>query len=248
MLRAPNRPEWNAADRQRIERLLPAVHDSTEVHKLVARSRYIAALARDLLDKSPRGILVLSDDGIIRLANARAAKILAANDGLSEKNGKLVIRCPEVAERVRNYLDSVGTLNNDGLPEMDWNMVAKKPSGGTPYQLIVGHLQLSEWHLESRHSNKVAIMHLHDPDENMGVQHERLITFYGFTKAQARLAAKLFQGHTINEAAKALHISVNTARTHMRGIYAKTGVRTQAELLGILSSGLTSYGETIANS
>jgi len=248
LLRGPKRQAWNAADRQRIQRMLPAVHDSTEVHKLVARSRYIAALAKDLLDQSPRGILVLSDDGVIRMANKRAAAILAANDGLSEKNGKLVIHCPAVAERVRNYLATVGTSNNAGLPEMDWNMVAKKRSGGAPYQLIVGNLQLSQWHLESRHSNKVAVIHLHDPGtSSIAVDPKRLTDFYGFTKAQARVAAKLYNGHTINEAAEALHISVNTARTHMRGIYAKTGVRTQAELLGLLSSGLTSYGETIEN-
>ncbi len=245
--RAPDRPAWNAADRQRIRRLLPAVRESVEVHKIVARSQYISGLARDLLDKSPRGILVLSDDGVIRFANTRATKILAENDGLSEKNGKLVIHCREIAERIHNYLTTVGTANNAGLPEMDWNMVAKKRSGGTPYQLIVGNMQLSQWHLESRHSNKVAVIHLHDPNVSIGADPKRLTDFYGFTKAQARLAAKLFNGHTINEAAEALYISVNTARTHMRGIYAKTGVRTQAELLGLLSSGLTSYGETIDN-
>jgi DNA-binding CsgD family transcriptional regulator/PAS domain-containing protein len=248
VLRAPDRPAWNTADRERIKRLLPAVHESVEVHKLIAKSHYIAGLARDLLDKSPRGILVLSDDGVIRMANKRAAAILAANDGLSEKNGKLVIHCPAVAERVRNYLATVGTSNNAGLPEMDWNMVAKKRSGGAAYQLIVGNLQLSQWHLESRHSNKVAVIHLHDPGtSSIAVDPKRLTDFYGFTKAQARVAAKLYNGHTINEAAEALHISVNTARTHMRGIYAKSGVRTQAELLGLLSSGLTSYGETIEN-
>jgi DNA-binding CsgD family transcriptional regulator/PAS domain-containing protein len=244
VLRAPDRPAWNTADRERIQRFLPAVHESVEVHKLIAQSHYIAGLARDLLDKSPRGILVLSDDGVIRFANARGAKILADNDGLSQKNGKLVIHCREVAERIQRYLLTVSTANNAGLPEMDWNMVAKKRSGGTPYQLIVGNLQLSQWHLESRHSNKVAVIHLHDPNTAANVDPRRLTDFYGFTKAQARLAAKLFNGHTINEAAEALHISVNTARTHMRGIYAKTGVRTQAELLGLLSSGLTSYGET----
>jgi len=248
VLRAPDRPAWNTADRERIQRLLPAVHESVEVHKLIAQSHYIAGLARDLLDKSPRGILVLSDDGVIRMANKRAAAILAANDGLSEKNGKLVIHCPAIAERVRNYLATVGTSNNAGLPEMDWNMVAKKRSGGASYQLIVGNLQLSQWHLESRHSNKVAVIHLHDPGtSSIAVDPKRLTDFYGFTKAQARVAAKLYNGHTINEAAEALHISVNTARTHMRGIYAKSGVRTQAELLGLLSSGLTSYGETIEN-
>jgi DNA-binding CsgD family transcriptional regulator len=182
------------------------------------------------------------------MANTRASAILVDNNGISERDGKLVIHCKATADRVGTYLSKLGTMNNEGLPEMDWNMVVKKRSGDSSYQLILGHLKLSDWNLESRHSDKVAVIHVHDPDRIVGVQPEQLRDFYGFTKAQARLAAKLFHGHSINEAAKTLHISVNTARTHMRGIYAKTGVRTQAELLGLLSTGLTSYGENIENS
>ncbi len=245
MARTADRPVWSAADRKRIRAILPYVRESVLVHKKLDRSRYIAGLARDLLDKSPRGILVLSDDGIIRMANARASAILADNNGISVRDGKLAISCKTVAERVRTYLSNLGTINNEGLPEMDWNMVVNKRSGDTSYQLILGHLKLGDWNLESRHSNKVAVIHLHDPDRLVGVQPTQLSDFYGFTRAQARLAAQLFQGHTINEAAEALHISVNTARTHMRGIYARTGVSTQAELLGMLSTGLTSFGESI---
>jgi len=247
MARAPNRPLWNDADRQRIREILPYVRESVLVHKQMDRNRYISGLARDVLDKSPRGVLILSEDGKIQMANARAAAILAVHDGLSDRDGKLVINNKDVAARLSDYLGKLDTMGDAGLPEMDWNMVVEKPSGAAPYQLILGHLTLSDWNLESRRSDKVAVIHVHDPDKTVGVQPEQLSDFYGFTKAQARLAAKLFQGHTINEAAEALHISVNTARTHMRGIYAKTGVRTQAELLGMLSTGLTSYGESVNN-
>jgi DNA-binding CsgD family transcriptional regulator/PAS domain-containing protein len=248
MARAASKPVWSTADRKRIRAILPYVRESVLAHKMLDRSLYIASMARDLLNKSPRGVLVLSDDGIIRMANTRASAILVDNNGISERDGKLVIHCKATADRVGTYLSKLGTMNNEGLPEMDWNMVVKKRSGDSSYQLILGHLKLSDWNLESRHSDKVAVIHVHDPDRIVGVQPEQLRDFYGFTKAQARLAAKLFHGHSINEAAKTLHISVNTARTHMRGIYAKTGVRTQAELLGLLSTGLTSYGENIENS
>jgi DNA-binding CsgD family transcriptional regulator len=248
MARAADQPAWDHTDRERIRKILPYVRESVQVHKQLDRNRYISGLARDLLNKSPRGVLVLSGDGKIQMANTRATAILAAHDGLSDRDGKLVIQGKDVAKRLSDYLGKLDTMGDAGLPEMDWNMVVNKPSGGAPYQLILGHLTLSDWNLESRHSDKVAVIHVHDPNETVGVQPEQLSDFYGFTKAQARLAAKLFQGYTINEAADALHISVNTARTHMRGIYAKTGVRTQAELLGVLSTGLTSYGKSVSNS
>ncbi len=244
MARAKHRPEWSLYDRERIRAILPDVRESVLVHKMLDRNHYIAILAHELLNKSPHGVLVLSDDGTIQMANSRALVILSENNGISARDGKLVVHCKSVAKRIATYLEKLGTTNNKELPETDRNLVVKKRSGDSTYQLILGHLKLSNWNLESRHSDKVAVLHLHDPNRIVGPQPEQLIDFYGLTKAQSRLAVQLFQGRSIKEAAQTLHISINTARTHMRGIYARTGVRTQAELLGLLSTGLTSYGKS----
>jgi DNA-binding CsgD family transcriptional regulator len=67
--------------------------------------------------------------------------------------------------------------------------------------------------------------------------------FYSLTAAQAKVASAIYNGQSIGEAAKKLNISINTARTHMRNIYAKTGVKTQTELISLLTSGLKTYGK-----
>lgn len=68
----------------------------------------------------------------------------------------------------------------------------------------------------------------------------KLMQTYGVTRAEARLAAKLMENHTVAQCAGLLGISVNTARNQLKRIYEKTGTRRQTELLTLLLSSVTS--------
>jgi pimeloyl-ACP methyl ester carboxylesterase/DNA-binding CsgD family transcriptional regulator len=57
----------------------------------------------------------------------------------------------------------------------------------------------------------------------------------GLTAAEARLASRLAAGRQITQASEDLGISPHTARTQLKMIFAKTGVRRQSELIGILN-------------
>jgi len=220
------------------------LRESINVHKQLDRHRYIARLAKDILDSSPRGMIVLSSDGVIQMANSKAEQILTASDGISRKADKLVIDDREGKNVLHEHL----SLNMNSYPPgetdaaIEWNLAIKRPSGASDYQIILGTIKLQEWHIESRGSDRIAIVYIHDPENKSGPTLEQLKSFYGFTDAQARLAATLYSGHSMTEAADSLNISINTARSHIRNIYQKIGVSTQAELLGLLASGLKTYG------
>ena len=54
---------------------------------------------------------------------------------------------------------------------------------------------------------------------------------YELTPAEEKLLDLILDGSGLFEAAEQLGVSRNTARTHMKRIYAKTGTRRQAELV-----------------
>jgi DNA-binding CsgD family transcriptional regulator len=54
------------------------------------------------------------------------------------------------------------------------------------------------------------------------------------TPAETRLAVALFKGQSVEAYAKEAAISINTARWHVKQIYAKTGVKRQTELIQML--------------
>src|SRR5262249_46330508 len=54
------------------------------------------------------------------------------------------------------------------------------------------------------------------------------------TPAETRVATALFKGQSVESYAKEAAVSINTARWHVKQIYAKTGVKRQTELINML--------------
>jgi len=62
---------------------------------------------------------------------------------------------------------------------------------------------------------------------------------YRLTRAEARVAMLVAQGRETNEIAEALKVQPNTVRMHLKGVYAKTGVRGRAELVRLVARSST---------
>ena len=63
------------------------------------------------------------------------------------------------------------------------------------------------------------------------------------TASEARLAALLARTRHLKFAAGAMNITLNTAKTHLRGVFRKTGTRRQSELLQRLEVGAAQMGD-----
>ena len=64
----------------------------------------------------------------------------------------------------------------------------------------------------------------------------RIAAAYGLTASERRLVARLVTGTNVREAATALGIRENSARTYLKRIFSKMGINRQAQLVSILSS------------
>lgn len=70
-------------------------------------------------------------------------------------------------------------------------------------------------------------------------QIDRCSARFGLTTSQARLALLLATGASVQQCCETMGIKISTARTHLKSVFAKTGVKRQAELaILILDRGL----------
>jgi DNA-binding CsgD family transcriptional regulator len=67
---------------------------------------------------------------------------------------------------------------------------------------------------------------------------ELIRSLFELTPAEARVARSMAGGASVEEIAQSARVSVNTVRTQVRTLMAKTGCRRQAEVVGLLA-GLT---------
>jgi DNA-binding CsgD family transcriptional regulator len=79
-----------------------------------------------------------------------------------------------------------------------------------------------------------------NPGQQSEASEQLLTQLFGLTRAEAALATQLSRGLPLQEAADALHISLHTARTQLKAIFAKTGVSRQAELIRLLVKSVAS--------
>ncbi len=84
------------------------------------------------------------------------------------------------------------------------------------------------------HRRIAAAIFISDPELVILSNEERLLQLYGLTRAESRLAAKIAQGRSLEEAAAMLNITTETARSYIKRILGKTGTKRQVELVRLL--------------
>ena len=80
-----------------------------------------------------------------------------------------------------------------------------------------------------------AMVILIDPDTRSRTPETTLRSAFRLTEAEARLATRLAFGESLESVADQFGIAKETARSHLKSIFAKTGVHRQAELVAVLA-------------
>jgi DNA-binding CsgD family transcriptional regulator len=81
------------------------------------------------------------------------------------------------------------------------------------------------------------VLMIYEPHADRRVPKRILRELYGLSDAEADLTLLLFAGESLEAASQRLHISVNTAKTHLHHVFIKCDVHSQGELLQLLSLG-----------
>lgn len=74
-----------------------------------------------------------------------------------------------------------------------------------------------------------------DPDDRPRPPEAILQSCFGLTASEARLASHVSSGETLEAAADRLAISYETARKHLKAVFAKTDTHRQADLIALLA-------------
>jgi DNA-binding CsgD family transcriptional regulator/PAS domain-containing protein len=193
--------------------------------------------ASAILDSAPRGIVTVGQNGQVTYSNAEAQRIFSQADGVSLNNNKINFRDEKLREKYAYFIEIAGQeTETPGKPER-MSAVIKRPSTDTPYQLMAYTLPVDRRKALLSEDEAHAVLIIQDATKNLQLRADLLQTFYNLSMAEANLAVTLYKGNTLPEAADKLHVSINTARSQLRGIFKKVGVNSQAMLLQALASG-----------
>jgi DNA-binding CsgD family transcriptional regulator len=184
----------------------------------------------DALDRLEPGVLLVGTDGRVLSLNRAGEEILRAADGLAVRRGELVAARVAETRRLRDAV-AAAVLERAASPPF----VLPRPSGRRPYEVAVSPLRrrLSDLH----GALAVGVVFVTDPERRAEPAEEVLAALYGLTPAEARVAAALASGLSVREYAERAERSVETVRTLVKRVLAKTGTSRQAELVALVAAG-----------
>jgi DNA-binding CsgD family transcriptional regulator len=82
-----------------------------------------------------------------------------------------------------------------------------------------------------------------DPEGGAPPVSEVLERFYSLTHAEAEIVRLLATGVSLEEAAQSRGVSINTARSHLKHAFSKTGTSRQGELVRLIVAGVGAIGD-----
>jgi DNA-binding CsgD family transcriptional regulator/PAS domain-containing protein len=240
--RTHDAPPFSEEDKALCRLLLPHLKRSIQLHAKLDYLECERQLFAGTVNRLLLGMISFAQNGAILEMNQEARRILAEKDGIWLSGSNIVLEsnqeCRELQRTIRQAL--TGTVSQDG-PALVEAMSVTRPSGRAKLGVVVRAIPLGQWS-ESR-QRPAAVLYIRDP-ESTGAQASQEIVrrLFGLTRMEAALALCLAEGLTLDEAADKLNVRKNTARTHLRSIFCKTGVTRQTMLVRMLLNSVISLG------
>lgn len=220
--------------RNRLALLLPHLSRSLGVMMRLRQAEMRAAASAAALDAMNCGVALLDGQGRILHANRRAESIWRAADGLRSEAGQVRIdesRCQRAwASALRATLADTGRVAH-----FSEHLQVPRRSGAGGYLLQLSRLPASS-RFGPLPAQARAIVFITDTEADHAPDAETLRRLYELSPAEARTALALGDGAQLAVAAAKLGLSINTVKTQLKQIYAKTGCNSRADLARLLLS------------
>lgn len=201
------------------------------------RSRPLSTHAAEaVLDKLNRGVVIFDAEGVVHYANDAALRAAHASEAISIVDGRLGFGEPAAQARFEAFLQQGRERSNGGTGQPSVVMRVSPGAARPPVRVLLSPLgTTADTDIATRTAQHVLM--IYEPHSGRHFPKRILRELYGLSDAEADLTLLLFEGESLDAASQRLHISVNTAKTHLHHVFVKCDVHSQGELLQLLSLG-----------
>jgi DNA-binding CsgD family transcriptional regulator len=240
MIRDTRQFTFNKSEDARVHRLAQHLSLAVKLYRKnsMLLNQPLNSLA--LLGKLEAPLLLIDEQRSIHFANPAARKILDAADTLIERDN--VFYCRRIQDdgelllalrRLR--LSNNAYLGEEVAPEEKAFIRCALP-GSVHYFGIYLYAIRHEMSLGAFGHTPLAMVLLHDPRRRLQLDPFMVAAAFDLTPAESQLAVSLAQGMSVNEVAIARGVSIETVRSQVKSIFAKTGTSQQSELVSLLAT------------
>jgi len=214
---------------------MPHLQRALRVHTYVAESDLRRSELAEAVEHLTVGMILVTAGARVLFMNRAARQMLESRDALLvDGSGLRACRSRETATLRALIGAAAQTTAHKGSHPGDVFRIAR-PNGRPALEILVSPISTREtWCFAER---AVAAVYVTDPAQTPERPEVVLSRLHGLTPAEAKVAALIARGRSGRQAADELEVSYNTLKTHLKRIFAKTGTRSQGELIRLLVAG-----------
>lgn len=235
--RPPGKPLVDADERGALHRLGTHIAHALEIQRQQCTAVDRDALGYALLDRLRHPVILLDRDRNITFSSDAAKAILARGDVLRDHQGILVCRNADSDTALTLALRELELVPSNShvlgkAPEERKTLRLQCADGSRTVIATVFALRPTAA-TERFGPRSRALLTLIEPGLAK-VEPSLLASAFGFTPAEARVAARLASGLSVEEIASEGRISVTTVRSQLKALFEKSGTNRQADLVRLL--------------
>jgi DNA-binding CsgD family transcriptional regulator len=232
------KPPLDVDQRDAFERIGEHVAQAFDIHRHLSKVVERDALGFALLDRLRQPVILLDPDRNITFRSEAAKAILDHGNVIYDHDGVLVCR------NVESNLDLTLAMRELALAPINSNEADKTPAERRSIRLrrMHGSHVVAGTLLALRPRDVMgafgrspqALLTIYEPGAATEIDPFLLSTTFDLTPAEARVAARLTSGLTLEATAKEFKVSITTVRSQLKAVFEKTGTNRQADLVRLL--------------
>lgn len=232
ILRAERAQPFGAEEHARLRALMGHLKRVLEIRRKVEGLQLLQAAGSHALDQLATGVMLVDDSGRLLFANAAAERTIRARHGLSVEGGRVSALLASETTALRRLISAaVRTTTGEGVhPGGAVNV--SRPQFERPLNLLVTPVPAATGYPHVGHA--AAAILISDPDHPQSPDPVVLRALFRLTDAESRLVLAICSGMSLAEAAGSLRIGRETAKSHLRQVFAKTATSRQSELVAVV--------------
>jgi hypothetical protein len=236
--RGHDRDRFEDAELAEVERLIPHFNRALQLRRAFLPLEAKSASLQDMVDRLSAGVALLDASGTALFINHAMCVIAARGDGFSlSRAGRPIPANAKARSRFDGLLKSVMQGDAGG------SLAVPRSTGIRPYAVLVAPSPRSfAERIRERRLPACAIVLVHDPAAQQLSDPQLLQQGLGLPPGAARLVAALAGDDDLKSFAGREGVTIHAARFHLRTAFARTGARTQAELVRLAVALLRDLG------
>nr|CRH05159.1 Protein of unknown function. Containing DNA-binding HTH domain [Candidatus Magnetococcus massalia] len=237
VFRPPTAKEYSEVELQQFAALAPHLSRAVKQQRQFAQLEEERWAALSILDDLTMGVIICEESTRVLFSNRKAQQIAKKRDGLSLRHGEVWANQQKESDLLRALTQGCVRLAQEGRGMQGQCLSLPRKQSLRPLHLRIMPIWKSRGHLSVPDLKRpVCAIYVTDPDLPQETEIELLQRMFGLTPKEAELLSLLVAGLSVQDSAKRMGSRVETARTHLKSIFAKTVTKGQSELVKLVAT------------